>query len=218
MKSVRLACWVGALLGATLVPTELFGAPVTVTAPMTCSRGPGGASFKAAVTMPTSLPTGATFTVRIDGVSSGMISHFGLNYIYGITVDYLLPTGTRYVEGSARIVPDTGTENVRPGARAWHDAAGIHMTLPARVPNDSSYTPPSMEFAVTIEAAAGSLVALKFSHYEVMASAMFVGTVSTTCEPNPKPYSLAQLRVAAPPAPATPPAPAPAPATPTTAP
>jgi hypothetical protein len=191
----RLACVVGGFLGAMLVPHEIFGAGAAVTAPMTCSRGPGGASFHTAVTMPASLPTGSTFTVRIDGVSSGTISHFGLNYIYGITIDYLLPTGTRYVEGSARIVPDTGTENVRPGARAWRDAAGIHMTLPARVDNGSSYTPPSMEFAVTIEAAAGKVVALQFDHYEVMASAMFVGTVSTTCEPNPKPYALAQLRV-----------------------
>ena len=55
-----------------------------------------------------------------------LISHFGLHYIHNMTADYAIPTGTTYVEGSARIVPGTGTANARPGASVTHDASGIH--------------------------------------------------------------------------------------------
>ncbi len=186
-----------AMLTATVVATESFGAETAVSVPMVCSRGPSGTTFNAKVTMPASLPPGATFTVRIDSLPSGKISHGGLNYIYGMTTDFLVPTNATYVDGSASIVPDTGTANVRVGARAWHDAKGIHMTLPAHVDNGSSYTPPSLQFSATIDGAVGTEVALKFDHYEVIANAIIVGDVITSCDPDPKPSTIDTLRIAA---------------------
>jgi hypothetical protein len=195
LKFSRLACVICAASAATVVTTGTFGASFSVKAPLVCSRGPSGTSFGVTVTMPASMPTGSVFTVRIDALPSGTISHVGLNYIYGMTTEYLVPAGTSYVEGSARVVPDTGTANVRPGARVWHDAGGVHMMLPSHVANGTSYTPPSLEFAAKIDAPAGTDVALKFVQYQVMANAIFVGDLRTTCDPTPKPYRLAVLRV-----------------------
>jgi hypothetical protein len=147
------------------------------------------------VTLPPSAPAGSTVTVRIDSLSSGLISHFGLSYIFDMTTDYPLPVGTQYVGGSARIVPNTGTANVRQGARVWYDTAGIHLALPGHVTNGSSFTPPSLEFSVKLAAPVGSEVAIKFSHYQVTANAFLVGNVHTTCEPKPKPFTLAVVRI-----------------------
>jgi hypothetical protein len=194
-KYSRFARVLLAIGSVSLLSTVTFAAVVPVRAPMVCSRGPNDAAYTAVLTMPASAPTGSAFSVRIDSLSSGIISHTGLNYIFDMTTDYLVPTGTTYVEGSARVVPDTGTQNVRDGAKAWHDAAGIHLALPAHIPNGSSYTPPSLEFSVKITAPAGSNIAIKFSHYEVTANAFLVGDVHTTCDPNPKPYALAVLHV-----------------------
>ena len=194
-KYSRLVGILVAVVPVVLFSTVSFGASMSVKAPMVCSRGPSDTAYTAVLTMPASAPSGSAFTVRIDSMSSGIISHTGLNYIFDMTTDYLVPTGTTYVEGSARVVPDTGTQNVRDGAKAWHDAAGIHLALPAHVPNGSSYTPPSLEFSVKITAPAGSNIAIKFSHYEVTANAFLVGDVHTVCDPNPKPYALAVLHV-----------------------
>jgi len=165
---------------------------------MVCSRGADETAFTASVTMPEAMPSGATFTVRIDSHPSGEISHFGLNYIHDMTTQYLLPRGIHFVEGSARVVPDTGTANVRTGARAWHEAARIYMTMPAHIANGASYTPPSLEFSAQIDAPTGSHVAVEFARYEVIANALVVGDVRTECEPTAKPCRLAMLRVEAP--------------------
>jgi hypothetical protein len=190
--------WAGLLgLCPLFVATASNGATVTVKAPLTCSRGGGGRTMDATVHVPTEAATGSVITVRIDSVSSGRISHFGLNYIYDMTTDYLVPRGTTFVEGSARVVADTGTENVRASARIWHDDRGIHTLLPSRVRNGSSYTPPSFEFQLRIDAAPGSTVALQFVRYQVMANAFLVGNVRTVCTPEPKPFAMTTVRVTA---------------------
>ena len=168
---------------------------VSVKAPMVCSHGPSDSAYSGVLTVPRSAPSGSTFAVRVDSRSSGQISHFGLNYIFDMTTDYPLPAGTSYVDGSARVIPGTGTANARAGARVWHDAKGIHFVLPAHVENGSSYTPPSIEFALKVTAPAGGDVAIKFAHYEVTANAFLVGNVHTFCDPSPKPYALAAVHI-----------------------
>ena len=143
-KRVLLAGAAMALI--TLATSSTFGSPVAVRVPIVCTRGPSGQTFNVGVTMPASQATGTTFAIRIDAAPSGKISHTGLNYIFDMQTDYVVPAGTAYVEGSARILPGTGTPNVRATARVWHDAEGIHLALPARVENGSGYTPPSIEF------------------------------------------------------------------------
>jgi hypothetical protein len=188
-------------LAATLATAATSPAPVRVTAPLVCSRGPKIQSFKGAVTMPSSRPTGATLKVRIDGAPSGKISHGGLNYIHDMATDYLVPTGTRYVEGSAHFIPGTGTPNVRTGARVWCATGKIHVLLPGHVENGSSYTPPSVEFEVEIKAPAGTVLSLKLDRYEVMANVLILGDLHTICDPRPKPYSIGVTRVDAHPPP-----------------
>jgi hypothetical protein len=173
-----------------LVGTIALGAATDRTVPLTCTRGPDGQSYRHVVTMPASQPIGSTFTVRIDGVSIGPISHFGLRYIHNMTADYTIPAGTTYVEGSARIVPETGTQNVRAGARVTHDASGVHMLLPAHVDNGGTYTPPSIEFQVRVVGPAGTVASLGFAGTGVDASAAIIGDVHTACAPNPKPYTI----------------------------
>ncbi len=180
---------------AALLPTIASAEPVDVQVPMRCTRGGDDTVFRATVTLPPSLPSGSTFTVRIDSAPSGRVSHLGLHYIYGMTTQYLLPAGMHYIEGSAQVVPGTGTANVRPGARAWHAASHVFLKLPAHVANGDHYTPPSLQFAVQVEEPAGMHVALAFVRYEVMANAILVGDVRTDCEPVPAPYRLATLRV-----------------------
>ena len=155
-------------------------------------------ALDAVVTEPFSQPAGSTFTIRIDSMPSGKIEHGGLHYIYNMATDYLLPAGTTYVEGSAHVVPDTGTANVRVGARVWHDAGTIHYLLPAHIDNGGSYTPPSIAFDVKIAASATGVLSFKFAHYSVIANAIIVGDLVTTCEPNPKPYTIGVTMVDAP--------------------
>jgi len=183
-----------------LVATIAFGGAADRTVPLTCTRGPDGQSYRNIVTMPSSQPVGSTFTIRIDAVNVGPISHFGLRYIYNMAADYTVPAGTTYVEGSARIVPGTGSENVRANARVSHDANGIHMLLPGHVDNGGSYTAPSLELQVKAVGPAGSVASLGFMGTSVDASAAIIGTVHTACTPNPKPYALATttLEAAAP--------------------
>ena len=187
-----------ALLASSLTTVAASAVPVSVKVPMVCTRGPDGTAFNATATMPTTAAIGSTFTVRIDSHSSGIIDHFGLNYIYGMTTEYLVPAGTRYVEGSARIVPGTGTPNALPGARAWHEASHVRMILPAHIANGTAYTPPSLEFDVKVDAMPATQSALSFLHYEVMANAVIVGDVRTSCDPIRKPYHLVTLRIAEP--------------------
>ncbi len=183
-----------------LVATLALGAGTDRTVPLKCTRGPDGQSYRHIVTMPASQPIGSTFTVRIDGVSIGPISHFGLRYIHNMSADYTIPAGTTYVEGSARIIPETGTQNVRSGASVTHDASGIHMFLPARIDNGGTYPPPSIEFQVKVVGPAGTVAALGFAGTGVDASAVVIGNVHTACTPNPKPYTIGSttLQAAAP--------------------
>lgn len=166
------------------------------TIPLKCTRGPDGQSYRNIATMPSSQPIGSTFTIRIDAVSIP-ISHFGLRYIHNMTADYTVPAGTTYVEGSARIVPGTGTANVRTNARVTHDASGIHMLLPDRVDNGSSYTAPSIEFQVKVVGPAGSVAPLGFIATGVDASAVVIGNVHTQCTPNPQPYTIGSTTIEA---------------------
>ncbi|HSQ65521.1 MAG TPA: hypothetical protein VLM85_20015 [Polyangiaceae bacterium] len=195
----------GGLAGVAtvLVAVAALAAPVSVRAPMVCSRGPSGTTFNAIVTVPSSQAAGTTYTTRIESTPSGKIDHGGLNYIHDMQTDYLIPPGTSYVEGSAHVVPGTGTANVRAGARVTYQAGTIRLLLPAHVPNGGSYTPPTIEFDVRIPAGATGNLPLKFSHYEVKANAIIIGDLVTRCDPDPKPYTIAVTRVEpAPPAPA----------------
>ena len=175
----------------------LAATPVSkpATAPLVCSRGARDGQFRSMITMPRSAATGATFTVRIDSQSSGKVSHGGLEYLHDMTTDYLIPEGTAYVDGTAHIVAKTGTANVQPGARVWQEGGTIHYVLPAHVTNNSSYTPPSIQFELKVDASHGSKLALKLAHYEVKAHAIIVGDVTTTCDPSPKPYTIAMVSV-----------------------
>lgn len=178
-----------------LATVAAHAAPTSVTAPLECSRGPETQALHAVVTMPAHRPPGSTLRIRIDGWPSGKISHGGLNYIHDMTTDYLLPAGTRYLEGSARVLPATGTANAREGARVWRDGGRIRLRLPAKIKNGSSFTPPSLEFAVEIQAPAGTLLSLQFDHYEVTANVFLLGDLQTICEPRPKPYTIGVTRV-----------------------
>ena len=51
--------------------------------------------------MPSSQPVGSTFTIRIDAVNVGPISHFGLRYIYNMAADYTVPAGTNAATSGA---------------------------------------------------------------------------------------------------------------------
>jgi hypothetical protein len=196
MNPKASSAWVLAAVVASLgAPATLGAATTPAKVPITCSRGPSGQSFTATVIAPDKTKQGDTYTVRIDSASSGVISHTGLNYLHDMETEYLVPTGTKYVEGSARIVPGTGTPNVQKGALAWHDKGVIHMLLPGKVESGTSHTPPSLEFKLTATSAPGNKLALKFLRYRVTANAIVVGDLKTTCDPTPSPYTIANTVV-----------------------
>ncbi len=168
-----------------------------VTVPLECTRGPSGQTHRTTVTFPSQVTAGSKFAVRIDGSSSGTISHTGLNYIHDMTTEYLVPAGTSYVAGSLRVVPGTGSANVAGSARVAKVGNLLRLTLPGHVDNGSSYTPPSFELELTANAAVGSKLALQFWQYRVSANAIFVGDVDTTCNPKPQPYTVATSTVVA---------------------
>jgi hypothetical protein len=198
--AVSTALALGLLMYST---TPSAGTAVTV--PLSCSKGPSGQTANLSITVPRSVAEGATFTVRIDGKDSGKISHTGLKYIHSMTTELVIPAGTTLV--SARVVPDTGTANVRPGAKVVTAGSTLALVLPARVEDGSSYTPPSFEFQLKVTATAGTAVVQKFSQYRVTANAIIIGDVRTVCDPTPKPYSIATTTVTT----ASPPTPPPAP-------
>lgn len=187
---VRLAAF-----GTVLMPTGARGDTFCIHAPLICSRGSEDTTFGVTITMPTSAPSGTTFTIRVESEPSGRISHLGLNYIYGMTTEYVIPAGLHYVEGSAHVIAGTGTANVRSGARAWQRSGRIFLALPAHVANGDHYTPPSFEFELRADAPVGRHVALAFVRYEVIANAIIVGDVLTHCKPLPAPYRLAVVDV-----------------------
>lgn len=188
--------WSVVALALVLVPHELR-AGTAVTVPTECSRGPSGQSFKTIVTMPGQVTQGDKFTIRVDGVSSGTISHTGLRYIHDMISEFLVPQGTTYVAGSLRIIPGTGSANVAGTARIAKVGNVVRLTLPGEVENGSSYTPPSFELQVEAAAAAGSKVAFQFSQYRVTAKAILIGDLDTVCNPKPSPFTLATTVIAA---------------------
>lgn len=194
------AGWAG-LVALAALATATAGAAAAgayVTAPLVCNNGPSGQRFNVAVTLPKSAAAGETYTIRLDGSSSGTISHFGLNYLHDMTVEYVLPAGTSYVEGSARLVAGTGTANVRVGPRLSHRAGVVTMTLPGKVENDTAYTPPSITVEVRAQGAPGSSAVLSFKHFQLKANAFLVGDVFVSCDPSPQPYPIGTTVITAP--------------------
>jgi hypothetical protein len=168
-----------------------------VGAPMLCNKGPSGQLFVVRVTAPTSVEVGSTYTVRIDGVSSGKISHVGLNHLHDMTVEYALPSGASYVEGSAKLVPGTGTANVLASARVWYQNGILTMNLPDKVENGESYTPPSIQLKLKATGSPGSAAALGFNQYHLKANAVVVGDVAISCTPPQKPYTIEATQITA---------------------
>lgn len=190
----------GALAAAALAliaAVAADGAAAERVVPLTCTRGPDGQSYRTVVTMPASQPIGSTFAIRIAASHVGPVSHFGLNYVSNMAAHFTVPPGTRYLAGSARLVPGTGSANVRASARVTHDARGIHIRLPAHVDNGGSYTPPAIEFRVEAIGPAGTVATLGLIGTGVDASAAIVGNVHTGCTPNPRPYPLGATRIVA---------------------
>ena len=183
---------------AVLVTTAGSAAAEHVTPLLVCSTGPSGQRFDVGITLPKHAEAGAVYSVRIDGVNSGKISHFGLNYLHDMTVDYVLPAGASYVEGSAELVPGTGTANVQVGPRLWHHAGVLTMVLPGRVQEGTSYTPPSIRFSLRAVGAPGSWAPVSFRRFRLQANAFLVGEVAVSCEPAVKnPYPLAGTLITA---------------------
>jgi hypothetical protein len=192
---MRPGIFIAATAAALLChPTEL-DVSRRAHAPMVCSRGPEGQRFEVVVTTPESVAEGAIYTIRIDGVGSGKISQLGLNHLRDMTSEYLVPAGAAYVPSSARVVPGTGTENVRSGARAVHEAGVVRLVLGDKVREGTSYTPPSLEFQVRATAPAGASLPLGFIRYRVTANALVVGDVHVSCEPKPNPFVLVRTPV-----------------------
>ncbi len=169
--------------------------PQRVGIPLACSRGPGGQQHEVNVTVPASVTPGSRYRVRVDGVDTGKISHFGLSYIFDMESQWPIPPGTEYVDGSAHIVPGTGSANVRPGARVVYERRSIHLVLPAHVDNGVSYTPPTFEFDLAVVSAEGAAITQRFASYSVSVHAAIVGDLRTTCEPTPKAFPVAVTRV-----------------------
>jgi hypothetical protein len=187
------AALVGALLSLGFgSPAE---APRRITIPLACTRGPSNQEHDVTVTVPAKVSPGSQYRVRVDGVDTGKISHLGLKYIFDMESEWPIPPGTRYVEGSAHVVPGTGSENVRPGARVVVAAGIVHMMLPAHVENGVGYTTPSFEFDLAVVSAEGASITQRFARYSVSAHAFLVGDLRTTCEPAPKVFPVAVTRV-----------------------
>jgi len=187
----------GAMVAITMTWAAVPEAGTSVTVPLSCNKGPDGQVCKVNVTIPASVEESGTVTVRIDGNNSGKISHTGLNYIYNMTTELRIPDNASYVAGSGRIIPDTGSANVRPGARVTQSGRTIAMVLPAHVEDGQSYTPPSFEFQLKATGAAGSRIVQKFQQYRVTANAIIIGDVHTVCDPKPKPYTIGTTNITA---------------------
>ncbi len=67
---------------AIAVAAPPVGTPVV--APVVCSRGPGGKHFSVSVALPRTVAQSSTYDVRLDGIPTGKISGFGLNYTHDI--------------------------------------------------------------------------------------------------------------------------------------
>jgi hypothetical protein len=180
--------WAIALGFAALASLAGKAAAERVSLPLLCSTGPNGQRFNVNVTLPRSAEIGTVYEIRVDGSSSGKISNFGLNYIHDMTVDYLLPASLEYIEGSALLVPGTGTPDVLPGARVFHRGHVVTMVLPGKVVNGADYTPPSFSVKLRASGSPGDAAVVAFNRYQLTANAFLVGEVAVSCDPTPKPY------------------------------
>jgi hypothetical protein len=198
MNNARFAGTVLILLGGLGATASAAGAGTTtrVTGPMACTRGPSGQRFDIVVSAPPSVPEGTVYTVRLDGTASGKLTGTGLNYLHDMSTSYMVPAGSTYVPGSARVVPGSGSENVRAAARATHEGGVVRLTLPARVAKGDEYTPPSLEFQVKAGAAGASL-SVGFLEHRLQVNAFLVGDLQVVCAPAPTPFPLAVTRVTA---------------------
>ena len=106
--------------------------------------------------------------------------------------------GDRLVVVGVRVVPDTGTANVRAGARAFSDASGVHLALVGRVEKGEGYTPPSVELDLEATAPAGAAVTVLFDRQAVTANAIVIGDLRSVCVPRPRPFVIGTTRVDAP--------------------
>jgi hypothetical protein len=163
-----------------------------------CSKGSGGERFQFDVTIPRRAEAGSIYEIRIDGVNSRKISHFGLNYLHDMTVEYVLPAGASYVEGSAQFVPGTGTANVLAGRRLTYRRGVLTMLLPGKVENGADYTPPSVTLQLRAIGAPGDQAWVAFRQYRLTANALLVGDVAVTCDPIPNPYPVGTTLITAP--------------------
>jgi hypothetical protein len=195
MRAARLALPV--TLAALAVASPLGAATKSNKVAMTCSKG-GDQVHPVTATAPDKVDVGAKYTIRIDGGDSGKIDHGGLRYVHDMEVEYGLPSGTTFVEGSAKIVAGTGTANVAKTATVSVDKGVVRLKMPARVDSGGSFTPPSVEVQVTVTAAVGSTLTLNFQRYSVVANAVVVGDVPSTCEPKTKPAGLVSTTVSKP--------------------
>jgi hypothetical protein len=171
-------------------------AATRTSAPVSCSRG-ASAVFEINAVVPETAAEGATYVVRIDGTPSGKISQTGLYSLRDITFEYALPSGATYVDGSARIVPGTGSDNVRDGARVSFANNVLTLTLPTRVPNGGSYQPPSIEAKLKAASPPATLLPVTFSRYRVRANVVLLGDIDASCVPTRPPFTVGSTRVIA---------------------
>jgi hypothetical protein len=188
-----------AAIGAGALLLVGFQAPASfprrVAIPLACSRGPSGQAHEVTISAPAHVLEGTRYQVRIEGVDSGKIEHPGLRYISDMRSDWPVPPGTAYVEGTARVVPGTGSDNVRAGARAVHERNAISLVLPSRVANGSSYTPPAFEFDLVVTSPGGASITQQLAGYSVSASVILLGDLRTTCEPVTRHFPVAVTQV-----------------------
>jgi hypothetical protein len=188
-KTVKRTWAAAALLCGLAFAPSSDAAVKTSKAPLVCTKG-GDQTYQVTVTAPDRVVQGGAFTVRIDSFPSGKIEHGGLLYLHDMEAEYLVPAGAKYVEGSAKLVPNTGTPNVAKTAKVFHEKGVVHLLLPAKVESGGSYTPPSIEFQLTAATPPGNDLVLKFSRYSVVAHAVVVGDVKAVCEPKPQSFPL----------------------------
>lgn len=181
----------------TLVAVALpLGAADVVGVPITCSKG-GADTLRLAPVLPATVAPGTTFTVRLDGVDTRIKWQLGLNHLRAMTWDFGLPAGAKLVDGSLRIVPETGSANLRPGASVSARGNVVTLSAPAKLESPDGYRFPSVEMKLETTASAGSTLAWTFRHYEVTANALLLGDLLVTCDPTPRPYTVATTRVVA---------------------
>ena len=194
----RRAKWAGLATG--LVTLTAIASPATTVRgelPLICSKGPSGQRFQFQLTIPSRAEVGSTYEIRIDGVNSGTISHFGLNHLHDMTVEYVLPAGS-YVEGSAQFVAGTGTANVLAGRRLAYHGGVLTMILPGKVENGTDYTPPSVRLQLKAIGAPGDWAWVAFKQYRLTANAFLIGDVAVSCDPTLKPYGVGTTLITAP--------------------